>query len=126
MRLGFVFSCEETLNEFSYALGKWAVSGPALAIGACVLTDDSWRQQTLEKLEADALRLDKIAQQNGLESAGGTNLFRLYQCNNAKDIQHKLAKQRIWRRTFSYSEYWIRLGLPKEDGWDRLERAFRS
>ena len=107
-------------------MGKWAVSGPALAIGACVLTDDSWRQQTLEKLEADALRLDKIAQQNELESAGGTNLFRLYQCNNAKDIQHKLAKQRIWIRTFSYSEYWIRLGLPKEDGWDRLERAFRS
>ena len=126
LRLGFVFSCEKTINEFSYTLGKWAVSGPALAIGACALTDDSWRQQTLEKLEADALRLDKIAQQNGLESVGGTNLFRLYQCNNAKDIQHKLAKQRIWTRIFSYSEYWIRLGLPKEDGWDRLERAFRS
>ena len=126
MRLGFVFSCEKTINEFSYTLGKWAVSGPALAIGACALTDYSWRQQTLEKLEADAPRLDKIAQQNGLESLGGTNLFRLYQCNNAKDIQHKLAKQRIWTRTFSYSEYWIRLGLPKEDGWDRLERAFRS
>ncbi len=126
LRLGFVFSCEETINEFSYALGKWAVSGPALAIGVCALTDDSWRQQTLEKLKADTLRLDKIAQQNGLESVGGTNLFRLYQCNNAKDIQHKLAEQRIWTRIFSYSEYLIRLGLPKEDGWDRLERAFRS
>ena len=43
-----------------------------------------------------------------------------------EDIQHKLAEQRIWTRIFSYSEYWIRLGLPKEDGWDRLERAFRS
>ena len=124
LRLGFVFACDEILNEFSNAAGKWAVSAPALAVGARALKDEKWRQKMLVKLEQDACRLDKIAHQNSLKSVGGTNLFRLYQCKNPKDMQYKLAKHKVWTRIFSYSDSWIRIGLPPEDGWTQLNRAF--
>ena len=126
LRLGFVFSCYETLYLFSEATGKWAVSTPALSIGARALKDNNWRQQTLVKLEQDALCLDRIACQNGLTFLGGTNLFRLYRCNNAKTTQEKLAQCKIWTRIFNYSENWIRFGLPPKDSWIRLEKAMQS
>ena len=126
LRLGFVFSCGETLNHFAETAGKWAVSTPALSIGAKALKDNNWRQETLVKLKYDALYLDRIACQHGLTSLGGTDLFRLYRCNNAKKTQEKLAGYKIWTRIFNYSEDWIRFGLPPKDGWIRLEKAMQS
>ena len=126
LRLGFVFSHSKTLNQFASAAGKWAVSAPALAIGADALQDENWRQQTMIKLTHDAKRLDRIAHQNGLHLIGGTDLFRLYQFDNAKNIQDKLAGHKIWSRVFSYSENWIRLGIPPDTGWEPLERALQS
>ena len=126
LRLGFVFSCVKTLNQFEQAAGKWAVSTPALSIGARALKNNKWRQQTLVRLKYDALYLDRIASQNGLTSLGGTDLFRLYKSNNAKKTQEKLARHKIWTRIFNHSEHWIRFGLPTKDGWERLEKAMQS
>ena len=126
LRLGFVFSHDETLNQFTSAAGKWAVSAPALAIGADALRDENWRQQTMIKLTQDAGRLDRLAHQNRLRLIGGTDLFRLYQCDNAKNMQNKLAGHKIWSRIFSYSEDWIRLGIPPDSGWGQLQRALQS
>ena len=126
LRLGFVFSHSKILNQFASTAGNWTVSAPALAIGANALQDKNWRQQTMIKLTHDAKRLDRIAHQNGLHLIGGTDLFRLYQCDNAKNIQYKLAEHKIWSRIFSYSENWIRLGIPPDTGWEPLERALRS
>jgi cobalamin biosynthetic protein CobC len=126
LRLGFVFSHSKTLKQFASAAGKWAVSAPALSIGADALQDENWRQQTMIKLTHDARRLDRIAQKNGLHLNGGTDLFRLYQCDDAKNIQDKLAGHKIWSRVFSYSENWIRLGIPPNTGWEPLERALQS
>ena len=78
------------------------------------------------KLINDARRLDKIAHQNGLHLLGGTDLFRLYQSENAKNMQDKLARHKIWSRIFSYSEKCIRLGIPQDTCWEPLERALQS
>ena len=126
LRLGFVFSHSKILNQFASTAGNWTVSAPALAIGANALQDKNWRQQTMIKLTHDAKRLDRIAHQNGLHLIGGTDLFRLYQFDNAKNIQDKLAGHKIWSRVFSYSENWIRLGIPPDTGWEPLERALQS
>jgi cobalamin biosynthetic protein CobC len=78
------------------------------------------------KLRHDAIRLDRIAHQNELHLIGGTDLFRLYNCDNAKNIQDKLAGHKIWSRVFSYSENWVRLGIPPDTGWEPLESALQS
>jgi len=125
IRLGFVFAHQEVINEFAKAAGNWAVSGPALAIGTTALTDTNWRHQMRENLTKDALRLDALTSPNYLYLVGGTDLFRLYHCDDAQNMQDRLAQHQIWSRIFSYAPNWIRLGLPPQHGWQRLEKLFK-
>jgi cobalamin biosynthetic protein CobC len=76
-----------------------------------------------EQLAHDAHRLDQIAALAGWQTIGGTSLFRLYQMTDARYWQEHLARQRIWARSFSYNDEWLRLGLPPASGWDRLQQA---
>ncbi len=54
---------------------------------------------------------------------GGTDLFRLYEVDNAVAWQDRLGRAHIWSRIFPYSATYLRLGLPPQDGWTRLEAA---
>lgn len=60
-------------------------------------------------------------QSKGAEVAGGTALFRLYKVDDAAAWQARLAKGRIWSRVFPYEPSWLRLGLPSDAGWAKLE-----
>ena len=71
----------------------------------------------------DALRLDQLAAARGARLVGGTDLFRLYEVSEAAAWQDRLAHAHIWSRIFPYSKTYLRLGLPPQDGWDRLEAA---
>lgn len=138
LRLGFAIASPETLNPVeSYKpffgkeeltanatlaehLGPWAVAGPALEIGARALEDFAWAEATRERLAKDAARLDALV---GLPVVGGTDLFRLYEVEDAEAAQAHLAKGRVWSRIFPYSKTWLRLGLPHPDRWGQLEAA---
>lgn len=133
LRLGFAIATPHTLARPGFGaddpvdleklLGPWAVSGPALAIGAQALEDDGWAQKTRQRLTQDAARLDTLITAKGAALAGGTSLFRLYHTDNAKDWQHQLASHKIWSRIFPYSKNWLRLGLPHHDRWAQLVAA---
>ena len=77
--------------------------------------------------EGDVLvvaRLDRLAQGAGWRLAGGTHLFRLYETPDARQAQAALAQHHVWTRRFPYSDAWLRLGLPGNEGeWQRLEAA---
>ncbi|MEN8839914.1 MAG: threonine-phosphate decarboxylase [Octadecabacter sp.] len=132
VRLGFAIGAQVTLDPtdgpircatLSEHLGPWAVAGPALEIGAQALEDVKWAEATRERLAADAARLDELV---GLPVVGGTNLFRLYEVENAEVAQAHLAKGHVWSRIFPYSKTWLRLGLPHPDRWDQLEAAIEG
>lgn len=123
LRLGFAMALPETIDRLRDAIGPWAVSGPALRIGALALNDPEWAQQTRAKLTQDVLRLDVLVARSGATPCGGTTLFRLYDTEDAAAFQNKLAQHHIWSRIFPYSERWVRLGLPPDDAWPRLEAA---
>ena len=59
----------------------------------------------------------------GAGVAGGTDLFRLYQVDDAIAWQARLAEAHIWSRIFPWSPTLIRLGLPAPDQWTRIEGA---
>ena len=111
------------LDKMADRMGSWAVSGPSLAIGKAALGDQNWATCMREQLAHDAHRLDQIAALAGWQTIGGTSLFRLYQMTDARHWQEHLARQRIWARSFSYNDEWLRLGLPPASGWDRLQQA---
>ena len=126
MRLGFVCGTSALVPRISDAAGKWNVSGPALALGAKALADHEWRLAMIDKLAQEAAHLDEIIGAAGFGLVGGTTLFRLYQTDDARALQVRLAKHHIWSRIFSYNPNWIRLGLPNEAGWARLQSALKS
>ena len=123
LRLGFAIAAPGLIQRLSDALGPWPVSGPGLRIGAEALGDADWTQATRTRLADDRARLDQMMQAAGAELAGGTDLFRLYSVKDAAEWQDRLARHHIWTRIFPYSRTFLRLGLPPEQGWSRLEQA---
>lgn len=123
LRLGFAIGDPDLIVRLGDLLGPWAVSGPALRIGARALHDDAWAEATRTRLASDAARLDTLVARAGGQLVGGTTLFRLYDTDDAAAFQDRLAHAHIWSRIFPYSDRWLRLGLPAPDQWDRLEAA---
>jgi cobalamin biosynthetic protein CobC len=123
MRLGFAIGDPALIQQLSNLQGPWAVSGPALKTGLQALQDQDWAQATRQNLARDAQRLDQLAAARGVRLVGGTDLFRLYEVSEAAAWQDRLAHAHIWSRIFPYSKTYLRLGLPPQDGWDRLEAA---
>lgn len=124
MRLGFAIGDPDLLAQLSETLGPWAVSGPAIQIGAEALADLQWADDARARLEIDANRLDGLLLSKGAKVVGGTPLFRLYEVQDAKAAQDHLAKHHVWSRVFPYSDNWLRLGLPHPQRWGQLEAAF--
>lgn len=124
LRLGFAIGQAETLAPLRDRIGPWAVSGPALRVGALALRDTGWAAKTRARLDRDAARLDALAMGFGWSVTGGTALFRLYDTPDASAAQNRLARHQIWTRRFPYSDRWLRLGLPgTEADWGRVARA---
>jgi cobalamin biosynthetic protein CobC len=124
LRLGFAIARPEICARLADGLGPWAVSGPALKIGARALADCAWADTTRSRLAHDAARLDAMMQANGAGIVGGTTLFRTYAVDDAAAWQDRMARAHIWTRIFPYSGTWLRLGLPgTERDWTRLQEA---
>ncbi|WP_170392233.1 threonine-phosphate decarboxylase CobD [Ruegeria arenilitoris] len=121
LRLGFAIGHPDLIARLNDLTGPWAVSGPALRIGAQALNDTAWAEATRTRLARDTERLDTMMTGKGAHLVGGTTLFRLYEVDDAAAWQDRLAQAHIWSRIFPYSDRFLRLGLPPEHGWSRLE-----
>lgn len=127
LRLGFAIAAPETAERLRASLGPWAVSGPALEIGATALVDRVWITAMQDRLAQAAQRLDALLTGAGLHVVGGTALFRLAQHTSAHDLFEALGRAGILVRRFAERLEWLRFGLPgAEDQWDRLARALAA
>jgi len=121
VRLGFAVTGADTARRLREMLGPWAVSGPALALGARALGDDDWAEATRIRIAADAARLVALGRAAGWRLVGEAGLFATFETADAAAEQNRLAGARIWSRVFSHSPQWLRLGLPAgEASWQRL------
>lgn len=124
LRLGFAVAAPATAVRLRQRLGPWAVSGPALWIGAAALADDTWIAATRARLAGQMTDLRAVLSGAGLQDVGGTDLFTTAAAADAANLQARLAARRIWTRTFDYRPDWIRFGLPADRaGMDRLREA---
>ncbi|MEZ5890575.1 MAG: threonine-phosphate decarboxylase CobD [Xanthobacteraceae bacterium] len=121
VRLGFAIAAEDIAARLRASLGPWAVSGPAIAIGAIALADSAWTETTRVRLAQAAQRLDQLLAGAGLELVGGTSLFRLVQAPAAAALYQQLGRAGILVRCFAERPTWLRFGLPgDEQAWQRL------
>ena len=126
VRLGFVISTPDYISALRDAAGPWPVSGMAIEIATQAFADSRWHKDICVRLRQLSQEMDEMAISAGLSVAGGTPLFRLYHCADARALQHHLAQHHIWTRCFSYAPEWIRLGIMPPDHMPRLASAFAS
>lgn len=124
LRLGFLLGAPDHVAGMRTALGPWAVSGPALAVGQMALRDAAWRDQARLRLTSDVARLDEMLRAAGLNVVGGTLLFRLAEHAEAPALYRKLGQAGILVRRFPERPSWLRFGLPGHAmAWTRLAEA---
>lgn len=124
LRLGFAIGAPDIIARINAALGPWACSGPALAIGSAALRDIAWAECAREDLCKQARKLDAVLGAAGFDIVGGTALFRLARHASAQALHATLARQRIWCRKFNWSGDLLRFGLSADDaGLARLAAA---
>ena len=124
LRLGFAVGGENVLNRFRTALGPWAVSGPALFVGAKALRDQAWINAARSRLSGKRACVENLLCQNGLTIVGATDLFVTTSQPSSALLAKSLAQRNILVRTFDYNPDWIRFGLPAEHtDFARLEKV---
>ena len=124
LRLGFAIATGGWAEKLRAAIGPWAVSGPAIAIGRRALVDADWLRASTARLVADSRRLDHLLTQAGFTVVGGTPLFRLAECEDGAMWFRKLGLAGILTRPFPSKPSVLRFGIPSDNlGWARLETA---
>jgi len=124
LRLGFAIGDPEVVPALAQMIGPWAVSGPALAIGARALRDAGWIAETRSRLASDSDRLAALLEQHGMRIVGRTDLFVTAYHPTAHELAERLGERHILVRVFDHDTGWIRFGLPSGDGnLDRLDSA---
>lgn len=127
LRLGFALAAPNRVNVIREALGPWAVSGPAIAIGQRGLGDAAWLSATAARLARDTRRLDNCLTRAGLIVRGGTTLFRLAEADDASFVFHRLGRAGILVRRFHEHPGWLRFGVPSHDrDVERIGLALRD
>ncbi|NBC33445.1 MAG: threonine-phosphate decarboxylase [Alphaproteobacteria bacterium] len=127
LRLGFALGPPVLADRLQAMLGPWAVSGPALHIGAAALADHAWIEAARRDLARRAGRLDRMLAAAGLSVAGGTTLFRLVESDQAAAVHDHLARAGIWTRRFHDHPRRLRFGVPGSDrDFERVEQALRT
>jgi cobalamin biosynthetic protein CobC len=124
LRLGFAIAEMSLATRLRAELGPWAISGPALRIGAVALGDTEWLAETVVRLNADQRRLDAMLEAAGFTILGGTPLFRLVRHSEASEFIERLGRHGIHVRAFPHEPGWLRFGLPgNKPAWERLSAA---
>ena len=122
LRLGFAVAALAMAKTIRMALGPWAVSGAAVAIGTAALSDGTWLHVTRARLDADVSRLDNALTASGARVIGGTRLFRLAKTPFAAATWQRLGQAGILARRFDATPNWLRFGIPGGD-WERIAAA---
>lgn len=127
LRLGFLIGDPKLVATAVRLAGPWAVSGPAIEIGARALLDRSWIDEMRLRLRR-CLNLTRNAlNKNNLEIAGDTPLFILAKCPDGASLHRTLAERQILVRKFDDHPGMLRFGIcPDEHAVECLESALRA
>ena len=124
VRLGAMLAPDPILKKMAERLGVWPVSGAALELGVRAYADIAWQKEMRKKLSLAADQFDAALKAAGQNLAGGTDLFRLVETEDAHAVFHRLASAGLYVRRFDWSETHLRIGLPAtSDAQARLIKA---
>ena len=124
LRLGAVLGPPELTRALQEVLGVWRMSGPALDVGTQAYADRAWQNRTRERLCKAREALDQALMAQGVEIAGGTDLFRFLAFTDAYTTWTQLCASGVYTRRFPWTNRYLRIGLPgTAEAQQRLLRA---
>ncbi|MDJ0612256.1 MAG: threonine-phosphate decarboxylase CobD [Rhizobiaceae bacterium] len=127
LRLGFAICTAALAKRIREMIGPWAVSGPALHVGAAAMQDRSWIANTIRRLESDSDELCKLLKNNGFSVESRNPLFVSAFHQKAHEVFECLAREQILVRPFPDRKGYLRFGLCKDQAeLDRLAKALRA
>jgi len=115
LRLGFAIANPDAAARLRALLGPWAVSGPAIEIGAAALADEAWRVATISDLRVRAAAVDRLLLRHRFAIAGGSPLFRLAAHAEAQVLFETLGRRGVLVRRFPARPDLLRFGLPADE-----------
>lgn len=127
VRLGFLLASAQIVEKVTARLGRWAVSGPALAIAEHAFMSDAELLGFRARIDHRRAELAAVLERCGLKDLAATDLFALIEHPNAHAIYDALCERHILVRKFSYAPQWLRIGLAFDEAeLIRLEQALRD
>ncbi|OYQ31801.1 threonine-phosphate decarboxylase [Niveispirillum lacus] len=124
LRLGFLLAPPDLVRAVSGRFGPWAVSGPALVVGATALSDQGWQKAMRRRLAQAMARSLSLYQKAGVELIGGTDLYALIRTRIERDLYRELGQAGLLARSFRDRPGLLRLGLPPDSvAMDRLTKV---
>jgi cobalamin biosynthetic protein CobC len=127
LRLGFVSGPANLIQSLKKFIGPWQVSNLAADIGKTALEDSKWIKHMEDTLRKSSLFLKEICLSTDWELVGETLLFQTYSTKSSKKIEESFAKEKIWIRTFNYSNKMFRIGIPgKKNEWNKLKKVVKA
>ncbi|MBB4002523.1 threonine-phosphate decarboxylase CobD [Aurantimonas endophytica] len=110
LRLGFALTTPGLADALRGRLGAWAVSGPALAVGAAWLGDAKLCANVRARIAGQHALLAETLAGAGLTPVGGTHLFLTIHHPDAAALFAALCRRHILTRPFAYRGDWLRIG----------------
>ncbi len=127
VRLGFAICNADIAEKLREQLGPWAVSGPALAIGARAYLDDEWISRTRRDLNVASMAMADLLSRSGLDVCGVNPLFVFARHKRANSVFKHLAAQHILIRPFPDNLKFLRFGLHRQVAdLNRLSEALKG
>jgi cobalamin biosynthetic protein CobC len=126
VRLGFAVGDQALVEALRAALGPWAVSGPAIAIGTAALVDAAWRAELSPRLGAIRAALVEGLVGTGCAIEGGTLLYVFVRHDRAVALADHLARAGVAVRRFAARPSHLRFGLPSDGETARVLAALAS
>tara|TARA_R110002049_G_scaffold33854_4_gene111144 strand:+ start:2203 stop:3192 length:990 start_codon:yes stop_codon:yes gene_type:complete len=126
LRVGFVFSTPNLLDELAELLGPWPIAQASRYLTQLALTDTKWQEQQRLTLPQASQRLNTLLTAYHLPPTDGCTLFQWVCTNQAEKWHDQLAQQGIFVRLFT-ATLSLRFGLPSsEQEWQRLTQALEK
>ncbi|MCW4117143.1 threonine-phosphate decarboxylase CobD [Aurantimonas sp. MSK8Z-1] len=127
LRLGFALTTPSLAQALETRLGRWAISGPAVAMGTALMSDGAGFAALRETILNQSHRLFETLADDDWTIAGRTPLFALVRHDAAATIFDALCRRQILTRPFDHRPDWLRIGNPASAAEaERLRDALRA
>ncbi|RNF40053.1 threonine-phosphate decarboxylase CobD [Planococcus salinus] len=130
LRLGYVISTEQVVDELKKGAAQWNVNALSAAIGSRCFEESAYREQIQHAAGKERKRMERFLKQNGCEATDSAANFLSFRLPNRLDsdefFEGMLKEGFVLRHTYSFEGMdgnWFRIGMKSEFQMEALREV---